>query len=152
MLLERPPAPQVPEPERVTQMQTDILRRLEAIPGVTSAAFVSNVPMDPSMNAIAPAESRDYGNQLAVPRTIKFISPGLFRTLGTPLVVGRDLNWVEIYEQRNVTLVSESLAREEWGSATNAIGKRIHVGISGPWRVAIALVGNTVLRSSSLSR
>jgi putative ABC transport system permease protein len=135
-------ATQVPEPERVTQMQTDILRRLETIPGVTSAAFVTNVPMDLTMSAIAPAEGRDYRAQLPIPRTIKFISPGLFRMLGTPVVAGRDLDWVEIYEQRNVTLVSESLAREEWNSAANAIGKRIHVGISGPWQTVVGVVAD----------
>ena len=133
---------QVPEPERVTQLQTDILRRLEAIPGVTSAAFVNNVPMDPTMDAISPAEGKTYGGQLPPPRKIKLVSPGLFQTLGTQLVAGRDLNWVEIYEQRNVTLVSESLAREEWNSAANAIGKRLHVGISGPWQEVVGVVAD----------
>jgi len=133
---------QVPEPLRVTQTQTDILRRLEAIPGVTSAAFVSNVPMEPTMSAIAPAEGRDYGHQLPMPRTIKFVSPGLFKTLGTPIVAGRDLTWVEISEQRNVTLVSESLARDEWHSAANAIGKRIQVGIMGPWQEVVGVVAD----------
>jgi len=135
-------AAQVPEPLRVTQTQTDILRRLEAIPGVTSAAFVSNVPMEPTMSAIAPAEGRDYGHQLPMPRTIKFVSPGLFKTLGTPIVAGRDLAWVEISEQRNVTLVSESLARDEWHSAANAIGKRIQVGIMGPWQEVVGVVAD----------
>jgi predicted permease len=135
-------AAQVPEPLRVTQTQTDILRRLEAIHGVTSAAFVSNVPMEPTMSAIAPAEGRDYGHQLPMPRTIKFVSPGLFKTLGTPIVAGRDLTWVEISEQRNVTLVSESLARDEWHSAANAIGKRIQVGIMGPWQEVVGVVAD----------
>jgi predicted permease len=133
---------QVPEPDRVTRTQVDILERLAAIPGVTSAAFVNNVPMDPGMNAIAPAEGKTYGGELPPLRTIKLISPGLFRTLGTPVVAGRDLSWVEIYEQRNVALVSESLAREEWSSAAAAIGKRMHVGISGPWQEVIGVVAD----------
>ena len=37
----------VPEPERVTRVQRDILDRLAAIPGVTSAAFVDSLPMEP---------------------------------------------------------------------------------------------------------
>ena len=132
-------AEQVLEPERVTRMESDILERLAAVPGVTSAAFVTNLPMDRAMNAIAPVEGNTYGGGLPPLRTIKLISPGLFRTLGTPLVAGRDLTWVEIYEQRNVTLVSESLAREEWNSASAAIGKRMHVGISGPWQEVVAV-------------
>jgi predicted permease len=134
---------QVPEPERMTRMQTEILNRLAAIPGVTSAAFVSNLPMEPgSIQAIAPAEDKVYGDSVPIPRTIKFTAPGLFQTLGTPLVAGRDLNWVEIYEQRNVTLVSEALAREEWKSPEAAIGKRIRVGITGPWQEVIGVVAD----------
>ena len=38
----------VPEPERVTRVQRDILDRLAAIPGVTSAAFVDSLPMEPA--------------------------------------------------------------------------------------------------------
>ena len=87
-------------------MQGDILQRMAAIPGVTSAAFVTNVPMDPGMSAICPVEGKDYGENfrklLPIPRTIKFISPGFFQTAGTSLVAGRDLTWVEINEQRNV--------------------------------------------------
>src|SRR6185369_14209537 len=67
-----------------------MLQRLAAIPGVTSAAFVSNLPMEQTMNAIAPVEGKDYGNAVPIPRTIKSISPGLFQALGTPLVAGRD--------------------------------------------------------------
>jgi predicted permease len=137
---------QVAEPVRVTRMQADILARLAAVPGVTSAAFVSNLPMDRGISAIAPVEGKDYGkdfsNLLPIPRTIKFISPGLFQSVGTPLVAGRDLQWVEIYEQRNVTLVSESLAREEWGSAAAALGKRMHDGISGPWQEVVGVVAD----------
>jgi putative ABC transport system permease protein len=134
---------QLAEPERVTRMQSEILDRLAAIPGVTSAAFVSTLPMDPfGANSIAPAEGKDYGNVAPPIRTIKFISPGLFKTVGTRLIAGRDLNWVEIYEQRNVALVSESFARQEWNSAENAIGKRIHVGVTGPWQQVVGVVAD----------
>ena len=52
----------VPEPERVTRMQRDILDRLAAIPGVTSAAFIDSLPMEPArLNAIVAAEGKDYG-------------------------------------------------------------------------------------------
>jgi len=134
---------QVAEFERVTRMQTEILNRLTTIPGVTSAAFVSNLPMDPiGVTAIAPAENKDYGNAAPPIRTIKSISPGLFKTVGTRLVAGRDLDWVEIYEQRNVTLVSESFARDEWNSTAAAIGKRIRVGTTGPLQEVIGVVGD----------
>jgi putative ABC transport system permease protein len=132
---------QVPEPERVTRVQADILQRLAAIPGVTSAALISDPPMAPGLNTIAPVEGKDYRGVSPL-RNIKFISPGALRTLGTPLLVGRDLNWDDIYQQHNVVLVSESLAREEWGSAAAAIGKRMYVGNTPPWHVVIGVAAD----------
>jgi predicted permease len=133
---------QVPEPERVTRMQADILQRLAAVPGVTSAALISDPPMAPGMNAIAPVEGKDYGGKVSPLRNIKFVSPGVLRTLGTPLLVGRDLTWDDIYQQHNVVLVSESLAREEWGSAAAAIGKRMYVGNTPPWHVVVGVAAD----------
>jgi predicted permease len=40
------PAAQVEEPQRVTRTQNDILNKMSAIPGVTSAAFMTSVPME----------------------------------------------------------------------------------------------------------
>jgi hypothetical protein len=50
-------------------------------------------------------------------RRFKFISPGFFATLGTPLVAGRDLSWTDIYKKIPVAIVSENFAREYWQSA-----------------------------------
>ena len=70
------------------------------------------------------------------------VSPGLFRTLGTPLLAGRDLTWEEIYKERNVALVSEGFARETWGSVAAAIGKRIKPGTDSPWQEVIGVVAD----------
>ena len=48
-----------------------------------------------------------------------------FAALGTPMIAGRDFTWNEIYDGRPNVIVSENLAREEWGSVAAAIGKRI---------------------------
>jgi predicted permease len=135
---------EVPEPERVTRVQRDILDRLAAIPGVTSAAFVDGATMGPgNNNAIVAAEGQDYGTTGIPPtRTIKFISPGLLETLGTPLLVGRDFTWEELYDQRNVALVSESFARAEWNTVEGAIGKRVLVGTSETWQDVIGVVAD----------
>ena len=83
------PAADIPEPERVTRVQQDILDRLAAIPGVTSAAFLDQVPMEPfKISAIVAAEGQDYGPKKIPPtRRIRIISPGALQTLGTPLLM-----------------------------------------------------------------
>jgi predicted permease len=134
----------IPEPERVTRVQQDILDRLAAIPGVTSAAFVDALPMEPNrLNAIVAAEGKDYGPKGIPPtRTIKMISPGALHTLGTRLLAGRDFTWEEIHNQRNVAMVSENFARGEWSTVEGAIGKRVLVGTSQTWQEVIGVVAD----------
>jgi putative ABC transport system permease protein len=133
----------VPEPERVTRVERDILDRLAAIPGVTNAAFVFTLPMEPGLNAIVAAEGQEYGRTGIPPtRNIKIVSPGALRTFGTPLLVGRDFTWDEIYNQRNVAMVSESFARLEWNTVEGAIGKRVLVGTSQTWQQVVGVVAD----------
>jgi hypothetical protein len=66
----------------------------------------------------------------------------LLQTLGTPLLTGRDFEWTEMREQRDVALVSESFARESWNSIEGAVGKRIDVGNDGSWQEVIGVVAD----------
>jgi predicted permease len=121
-----------------------IVERLAAIPGVTSAAYTGSLPMDRSMgNFIVAAEGETYqSDQLPPARKIGWISPGLLQTLGTPLLTGRDFDWTEVREQRNVALVSASFARESWNSVEGAVGKRVDVGNDGSWQEVIGVVAD----------
>ena len=47
------------------------------------------------------------------------VSPGFFDSLGIRIEAGRDLTWTDIYGGRKFVLVSENLARELFGSATD---------------------------------
>ena len=44
--------------------------------------------------------------------------------MGNKLLAGRDFTWTDVYERKPVAMVSEKMAREFWGSAQAAIGKR----------------------------
>jgi putative ABC transport system permease protein len=137
-----PPA-MIAEPDRMVHTQAQILDRLAAIPGVTSAAYVDSLPMDPGIAVIVAAQDKTYpAGQLPPVRSVKMISPGLFRTWGTPLIAGRDVDWTELYNQRNVVLVSESFARETWNTVTGALGKRIKLGTTGSWQEVIGVVAD----------
>ena len=138
------PEAQVAEPERVTRMQNDILDKIAGIPGVTSAAFATGMPMElesQSRNAVS-AEDKTSEGPVPPIRSAKFVSPGLFKTQGTPLIAGRDFTWTDIYDQREVAIVSENMARETWGMPSDALGKRIRIGDIGAWREIIGVVGD----------
>ena len=140
------PEAQIPdtEAERVVRMEEEILNKLAAIPGVSSVGFSSSLPMDgEDSNDLLFAQDRSYAEGDIPPiRRFKFISPGFFATLGTPLIAGRDLTWSDIYQKIPVALVSENFAREYWHDANNALGKRIRPASTDDWREIIGVVAD----------
>ena len=138
------PTAQIREPEQVIQADREILRKVEALPGVESAALANSVTMDGFHdNDPVYAEGRVYSeSQIPTLRRYKFVSPGTFHTMGNPLLAGRDFNWTDNIERRPVVLVSENLAREFWGSPSGALGKRVRENSKGVWREVVGVVGN----------
>lgn len=120
----------VGEPERVTRMQHDVVEKISAIPGVATAAFTTRLPMgsDRASAALVVEGRADDDQQMSrspANRQVKVISPGMFPTMGTPLVAGRDFTWTDLHEIGDVAIVSQNLARELWGSPAAALGKRV---------------------------
>jgi predicted permease len=133
-----------PDPERVIGTQHEILSRLSAISGVTGIGFASGLPMESEYrNGIVVAvEGKTPADQMPPNRALKNISPGLLAAQGTRLVAGRDFTWDDVLGQRPVALVSENMARESWGDAPNALGKRIRMGRDGPWIEVVGVAEN----------
>ena len=140
----RLPMPASIQSERLVGTQQQILERLAAIPGVTSAAYTTLLPMEGGGGFIVAVDGETYDRSGRLPpsRRIVGVSPGLLRTLGTPLLAGRDVDWTELHDQRNVALVSEGFAREAWNSIEGAIGKRIDVGADGSLVDVIGVVAD----------
>jgi predicted permease len=139
------PATLVAEPKRVTRMQHEILDKIAAIPGVASAAFTTRVPMgsDRASTALT-VEGRADDGRTPPNRQVKIVSPGMFQTLGTPLIAGRDFSWTDVHDMRRVAMVSEKLARELWGSPAGALGRRVreYYAAHSFWREVVGVVGD----------
>lgn len=133
------------EPERVTRLENDLVDKLAAIPGVSSAGFASSVPMDvanPNWDAVF-AEGQTFApGEIPPLRLFKYVSPGYLKTEGTHMIAGRDFAWDEIYGRRPVAMLSENLAREFWGTAQAAIGKHLLQGPGSPLYEVIGVVEN----------
>jgi predicted permease len=126
----------------VVRMQNSILDKLAAVPGVSSAGFAASVPMsgaEPAWDEILVEGKNDAGDNPPM-RLYNYVSPGYFHTAGTRFIAGRDFTWTDTYSVRPVGIVSESLARELWGSPRAAIGKRFHEFESSPWREVVGVV------------
>jgi predicted permease len=135
----------IAESERVMRTQNEILDKLQAIPGVQSAGFVSEMPMEgigSDWDEIF-AEDKTYPDGEIPPLHLyKYVSPGFYGAAGTRIVAGRDLTWTEVYAVRPVVMISENLARDLWGSPSAAIGKRLREFKSMPWHEVIGVIQN----------
>ena len=132
----------VADPQTVTRQQNSIVDKLAAIPGVTSVGFAGAVPMennDPNWDQIGVEGKRYEGGDPPL-RLFNYVSPGYFKTAGTKLIAGRDFTWDDIYGLRPMVIVSENFARESWGSASAAVGKRVRQFSSMPWQEVIGVV------------
>jgi predicted permease len=131
------------DPERVVRIQEEILHKIEAIPGVSSVGFSRSVPMDGSVwQDVVSANDRVLAQGELPIRRFEFAAPGFFKTLGTPLVAGRDFTWSDNYNKVPVAIVSEKFAREYWGDPASALGKQIRAGQRGDWREVVGVVGD----------
>jgi predicted permease len=134
----------VKDPLQAAATHEQILRRIEALPGVTSVGLASSMPMD-GINSNDPVWVEDKPGpegQMPPIRRYKWVTPNFFGTVGTPLVAGRDISWDDMQTRRPVAVVSESLAREYWGGAPAALGRRIRNSPTNPWREVVGVVGD----------
>jgi len=132
----------VRDPQTVTRIQNSIQDKLAGIPGVSSAGFAVSVPMsgaEPNWDGIY-LEGKNYEGEEPPLRLFNYVSPGYFHTAGTRFVAGQDFAWSDIYSLRPVAILSESLARELWGSPSAAIGKRFREFPSMPWHEVVGVV------------
>jgi len=140
-------------PDAVVRLQQRILDRLATLPGVAAVAYATSLPMDggSAVDVVTPEGRVRAAGARQQLRDFRFISPGLFTSMGTPLIAGRDLDWKDVYELRPVVLVSESLARREWGGAAQAVGKRFMTSSSpNRWREIVGVVAD--VRERGVSR
>jgi predicted permease len=134
------PSSLLADPQLVTRTQNDLVDRLKAIPGVSSAGFALEAPMEmitPNWDNVF-AEGKEYPGNVAPLRRFENVSPGFFHTTGARLAAGREFTWTDVYGLRPMVMISANLAREFWGSPSAAVGKRLRQ--YGPWLEVIGVV------------
>ena len=110
-----------------------LLEGLRGRPGIDAASIASGLPMDgnSTMMEITAEGSGVAADGPAPSAQWRLVSPGYFRTLGIPLLQGRDLNDQDLAPDTGEirgAVISESLARTLWPDG-DPIGRRFH-----PWR------------------
>jgi predicted permease len=134
----------VADDEQVARTHQQISERIRSLPGITSVGLTTSITMDGS-NSNDPIFVEDFpgpGGRIPPLRRFKWISENYFETMGTPLVAGRAITWVDIYSAAQVVVVTENFAREYWPEPAAAVGRRIRQSPDNPWRTIVGVVGN----------
>ena len=109
--------------QRVADLWSRVESDLAAVPGVVAVGSASAGPLFGGLETDNVRYDATEGPARAAVRWFD-VSPEFFRTLGVPLVRGRDLNGADRIGSPEVALVNETLARRLWPAAS-PIGKRI---------------------------
>jgi predicted permease len=133
-----------PDAPQVASMHEQILRRIEALPGITSASMTTSVTMDgnDSNDPVFREDQPTPEGQMAPLRRFKWIPENYFKTMGRPLLAGRDITWADVHGVAPVAVITASLAREFYGQPVAAIGKRIRNTPQAMWREIVGVVGD----------
>ena len=131
------------DPTRVVRIEEEISHKIATLPGVSSAGVSEDLPMDGSGDLEGVfVKDRIYAPSETPLCRYDYVAPGFLKTLGTPLVAGREFTWSEIYNRVPVAMVSEKFARDYWHDSLSAIGKQIGGGPKNPWREVVGVVGD----------
>src|SRR6478672_11222839 len=125
------------------------LESVRQVPGITSAAFTSQLPLSGDDDEYGVSESND---PKATYNVFRYgVSPGYFETIGLPLRRGRLLDAHDTAGAPLSLVISESLAQRMFPNQ-DPIGRRVHVGPTDkPWFTIVGVVGDVRQASLALS-
>jgi len=121
-----------------------LLDRLNGMPGASSAAVASTLPLGNGQpqNIRFQIEGLSGSTAATMPRSdATSVSPCYFRTVGIPLLRGRDFTRADRDTLSPPAILSQRLAKTYWGSR-DPIGTRISTDSGRTWLTVIGVVGN----------
>ncbi|MGB2590431.1 MAG: ABC transporter permease [Candidatus Acidiferrum sp.] len=130
--LPTPPVYEDPGPKFVQEYVArlkQIIEQVQLVPGV-AAVTASDHSLLTGMSMMQAGLDAEGGIPLKVGEQryarARFVHPSYFRTLGMPLLRGRDFNDSDTRDSSRVIIVNEAMAKEYWGSS-DVLGK--HIGM-----------------------
>jgi putative ABC transport system permease protein len=137
--------------EQVVELIKKVVTRVRSEPGVVSASIAGLYPLEPEAisagasafsgpfmiegRQISPAEAPPVGNQVV-------ISNDYFRTLGIPLLKGREFaDTDDGGKERQVAIINDAMKRQFWPHE-DPIGKRVSGDQGETWVSIVGVVGD----------
>ena len=112
-------------PSQVWTFEQQVLVKLRALPGVTSAAVISKLPLTGPNNL--PTQHEGHPQHSIGGMEYRAVSPDYFQTMRIPLLQGRGFSDGDTASSTPVVVISETVARA-WWKGENPIGDHLVVG------------------------
>jgi predicted permease len=139
------PRPKYDMTQRRVQFYNRVLMDVRALPGVQSAGYITGLPMVMTgrvTGIVIPGREVPAGFRNEVV-TVRSVTSQYFRTLGIPLLSGRDIEEGDIRGRANAAVVSESFAKHYW-PGEDPIGRTFEA--RGEVRAVVGVVGDVKVR------
>jgi predicted permease len=134
-----------PRGARSTTYWSDLIDALHSAPGVESAAIANWIPLGMGGTSFIEVEGNDTPGAGAGYRVI---SESYFRTLGVPLLAGRDFSRSDGGDSTRGVIVNRAMAERYW-PGQSPIGRRVRApsmegrfGLPAPWLTVVGVVGD----------
>ena len=127
-----------------TAFNRELLRRMNAIPGVELAALTSSLPATIRTNSnMLAIEDRPLESSQDLRAEIIRVSADYFRVMQTPLVRGRFFAESDENGKLPVAIIDEATARHYWADR-DPVGRRLRIGQNParPWLTVVGIVKN----------
>jgi macrolide transport system ATP-binding/permease protein len=123
---------------RARNFQDQLMERVQALPGVESAAYSRIVPFSYRSYSSAPIAVDGYQPPRDEQPAAAYdeVSPGYLATVGIPLVSGREFRRTDDEAAPPVAIVNEVMAAQFWRGA-NPVGSRLQV--KGRWMQVVGV-------------
>ncbi len=116
----------------------DVFARVGAVPGVSAVGGTETLPLN--VTGFMAARFTLDGQGPAPFTLVMRVGPGFFRTMGTPLLAGREFAAADLSGGPPIAIVNEALARRLGGPA-RAIGRRLTADSWTPMEI-VGVVGD----------
>jgi predicted permease len=131
---------------RAKIFQDQLIDRLNALPGVESAAFARVTPLGYGTFSETPIVMDGYQPSLEEQPYVEYnqVGPGYFATLGIPLSYGREFARQDDENAPLVAIVNRTMATRYW-AGEDPVGRRLQV--KGRWARVVGVVADSKYES-----
>jgi len=132
--------------QRKRDFETELIDRLQALPGIESAVFSRVTPFSYRAYSSGTVNVDEYVPAPDEDPTVEFneVGPGYLSTLGMPLIAGREFSRDDNETAPPVAIVNDVMAQKYWRDG-NAVGKRLQ--LDKRWLEVVGIAKNSKHRS-----